>query len=96
MPRVLRFRVFRPDSYFDSIKGFPAFRLNAGLVILILMSEMARLIASGVLLICFCYFFHTGEQWKALSLQLAVLWLIFREARIRLQERSSSPPRRRK
>ena len=58
-----------------------------------LMSETAKLIGFGVLFLSFCYFFHQGEHWKALSFQLAALWLILREVRIRLNERSNSPPR---
>lgn len=96
MPVVLGFRAGPAEASFGSSRGFAAFRTRLRSLIVNLMPGIARLIGFGILFVCFCYYFQQGEQWKALSLQLAVLWLVFREARILLNERSNLPPRRRK
>ncbi len=59
------------------------------------MSGILKVVAVGGLFALFCYYFHEGEQLRTLALQLGALWLILREARIRLQERGNLPPHRR-
>ena len=59
------------------------------------MTGILKTITLAALFVAFCYFFHEGDKLKALALQLGVLWLIVREARIRMDERGRMPRHRR-
>ncbi len=58
------------------------------------MPGWAKVAAFVILTGCFWHFFYQDEPIKALGFELGALWLVFREAKSRLEDRSG-PTRRR-